>query len=226
MRKFRLLTADEIECRVSRITPKGVQLLLYKTARTDAALLDEVYPDQWQCDFKALDGKMYGGIGIKINNEWLWRWDCGSESNMEAEKGEASDAFKRAGFKWGLGAELYTAPNITVPPDKCNIKDGKCYDIFKVVNIQYDENEKICGLDIDNLYKHCTAFHMGEVDNKKAENGEAALVRQQILEHFKGDIDAVDDFVTKTTLGNFRSLDGMELKHLKVILQRAKYEGK
>ena len=38
----------------------------------------------------------------------------GIESNTEKEKGQASDAFKRAGFNWGIGRELYTAPFIYV----------------------------------------------------------------------------------------------------------------
>ena len=180
MRKFRVLRADEIECRISQIKENGVQLLLYKTARTDSALLDEVYPDQWQCDFKALDGKMYGGIGIKIGDEWLWRWDCGSESNMEAEKGEASDAFKRAGFKWGIGTELYSSPFIWVPADRCKIEKGKCFDRFKVVNIGYDENEKIVELDIDNLSTHKSAFHLG--NTSKADPSRIDLLRKQILD--------------------------------------------
>ena len=59
-----------------------MSLLLYKTARTDAALLDETFgADRWQNDYKILDGKLYGD------------GDCGTESNMEAEKGQASDAF-------------------------------------------------------------------------------------------------------------------------------------
>ena len=126
MRNFRLLMEPEIECRIAEIRKDGrsLSLLLYKTARTDAAMLDEVYgPENWQNDFKILDGKLYGGIGIPFGDQWVWRWDCGTESNMEAEKGQASDAFKRAGFKWGIGAELYTSPRITVPSDKCNIKE-------------------------------------------------------------------------------------------------------
>ena len=111
---MRKLKADEIECRVAQITAKGCSLLLYKTARVDRAILDEEFGNRWQNDFKVIDGKMYGGIGIydKELSQWLWRWDCGTESNTEAEKGQASDAFKRAGFKWGIGVELYTAPFI------------------------------------------------------------------------------------------------------------------
>ena len=39
------------------------------------------------------------------------------------EKGEASDSFKRAGFKWGIGRELYTSPFIYISADKCNIQE-------------------------------------------------------------------------------------------------------
>lgn len=188
-RKFRFLTADEIECRVAQCSDKGVQLLLYKTARTDAALLDEVYPDAWQNDFKVIDGKMYGGIGIKVNSEWLWRWDCGTESNMEAEKGEASDAFKRAGFKWGIGAELYSSPFVLVKPENCKIENRKCYDRFKVSGIDYDENGKINFLAIDNVSQHKAAFMFGDTRKKVQENAQegvqeapsANALRQQIL---------------------------------------------
>lgn len=192
-RKFRFLEAEEIECRVAQCSDKGVQLLLYKTARTDAALLDEVYPDAWQNDFKVIDGKMYGGIGIKVSGEWLWRWDCGTESNMEAEKGEASDAFKRAGFKWGIGAELYTSPFIWVKPDACKLvpqNNGsvKCYDRFKVAGIDYDENGRISFLAIDNVSKHCAAFLFGDTKRVKEsvkegvqEEPTANALRQQIL---------------------------------------------
>lgn len=127
MSKIRKLTADEIECRVAQVGAKGVSLLLYKTARTDKAILDETYGDLWQNDFKPIDGKMYGGIGVynKDLKEWLWRWDCGTESNTEAEKGQASDCFKRAGFKWGIGVELYTSPFIFVPVETVKDERGK-----------------------------------------------------------------------------------------------------
>ena len=165
MKLFRLLRADEIECRVSRVTPKGVVLLLYKTARTDADLLDDTFgAGQWTNDFKIVDGVLYGGIGIKVDHRikpdcpFVWKWDAGTESNTEAEKGRASDAFKRAGFKWGLGRELYSAPFIFIPAGKCNIENGKCYDNFKVGSISYD-GEKISGLTI--TLKGATVFEWG-----------------------------------------------------------------
>lgn len=150
MNAFRLLTADEIECRISQISDKGLSLLLYKTARTDANLLDEKYsPSRWTNDFKVVDGVLYGGIGIDFDEGvWVWKWDAGTESNTEAEKGRASDAFKRAGFKWGIGRELYTAPRIWIPADKCNIKDRRCYDTFTVEKIAYNDKQEISGLSI------------------------------------------------------------------------------
>ena len=163
MNGFRLLTADEIECRISQISDKGVTLLLYKTARTDANMLDEKYgPFEWQNDFKVVDGVLYGGIGISDNQGgYVWKWDAGTESNTEAEKGRASDAFKRAGFKWGIGRELYTAPRIWISAEKCNIRDRKCYDTFEVEKIAYNDKQEISGISILCNGKRCFVWQRG-----------------------------------------------------------------
>lgn len=165
MKEFRLLRPEEIECRVQKVTQKGVSLLLYKTARTDADILDEKYGAfGWMNDFKVVDGTLYGGICIGDDDHgYIWKWDAGTESNTEAEKGRASDAFKRAGFKWGIGRELYSAPFIFIPASKCNITDGKCYDKFDVGDIQYDEQEKICYLCL--TLKGSTVFEWGTPKN-------------------------------------------------------------
>ena len=155
---MRKLLPEEIECRVAKTTAKGCQLLLYKTARVDRAILDEEFGQMnWQNDFKVIDGKMYGGIGISRNNngitEWVWKWDCGTESNTEKEKGEASDCFKRAGFKWGIGVELYSAPFIWYNCETVRKENGKYeltdkYAKFSVKNIGYDEAGNINALTI------------------------------------------------------------------------------
>ena len=158
MNSFRLLKADEIECRISQINDKGLTLLLYKTARTDANLLDITFgPFGWENDFKLVDGVLYGGIGVWDDDRdtCIWKWDAGTESNTEAEKGRASDAFKRAGFKWGIGRELYTAPRIWIPADKCNIKDRRCYDSFEVEKIAYNDKSEISGISILCNGKRC-----------------------------------------------------------------------
>lgn len=124
---FRLLKADEIEVKVKQVKENGSVFLLYKTARTDMDLLDEtVKPHLWQSDYKVVNDNLYAGIGICCSGEWVWKWDCGIESRADGEgnekKGEASDAFKRAGFKWGIGRELYTSPFIWIGSDILPVK--------------------------------------------------------------------------------------------------------
>ena len=155
--QFRDLTADDIEVRVQSVKQNGLILLLYKNARVDMAILDEtVGPQCWQREHYECKGNLFCRVGIDINYEhddfdaeWVWKSDCGVESNTEAQKGEASDSFKRACFNWGIGRELYTSPFIWVPASKCNINNGKCYDRFAVEKIVV-ENKRIVGLSIIN----------------------------------------------------------------------------
>ena len=134
-----------------------VNLLLYKDARVDQNILDEtVTPKHWQKDYYEANGILFCKVGINVGaltgtyDTWVWKSDCGSESNIEAQKGEASDAFKRACFNWGIGRELYTAPFVYVPADKCNISNGKCFDKFAVERIK-TVNKHIVGLSIVNM---------------------------------------------------------------------------
>lgn len=121
---FRPLRADEIECRIGTVGAKGFTMLLYKDARCDMNILDETVGEfNWQRDHKEIKGTVYCGVGILHGsieqigqgvNPWVWKWDAGSESYTEKEKGEASDSFKRACVNWGIGRELYTAPLIFI----------------------------------------------------------------------------------------------------------------
>lgn len=162
-RMFRPLRADEIEVKIKQVKPNGLVCLLYKTARTDMDLLDEtVGPLNWANDYREIKGNLYAGIGIlQSNGSYAWKWDCGIESREDSEgnqkKGEASDAFKRAGFRWGIGRELYTSPFIWIKADKANIEGGKCLDKFSVEKIAVEDG-KIVGLSIHNDTKDCRAF--------------------------------------------------------------------
>lgn len=150
---FRLLKADEIEVKVKQVKENGAVFLLYKTARTDMDLLDEtVKPHLWQSDYKVVNDNLYAGIGICCSGEWVWKWDCGIESRPDGDgnekKGEASDAFKRAGFKWGIGRELYTSPFIWISSDVLPVKcvNNKYYlkDAFtklSVSKIEYQDKK-------------------------------------------------------------------------------------
>jgi len=88
-------------------------LVSYIDSRDAQDLLDEcVGPENWQDNYQIIGDNLYGGVGINITGDpekenWVWKWDCGTESNTEQEKGQASDAFKRACVKWGIGRFLY-----------------------------------------------------------------------------------------------------------------------
>ena len=170
--KFRNLTADEIEVRVAMVKEKGVGLLLYKDARCDMNILDEtVGAENWERHHFDVKGSLFCALRIRVPRyetdpdgkqilagyEWVEKCDCGTESNMEAKKGESSDSFKRAGFCWGIGRELYTAPFIWVDNKKCNITGTKCFDDFKVEKIVVEDG-KITALSIWNNKMNCRAF--------------------------------------------------------------------
>lgn len=157
--KIRLLRADEIECRIGTISEKGISLLLYKDARADMKILDEVFgPMNWQRKHEVIGGSLYCTVSVWDDGkkQWISKMDVGTESHTEKEKGQASDSFKRACVSLGIGRELYTAPFIWVNAGKVGIEkrqDGKFYtqDKFTVIDISYDEgNRMITGLAIVN----------------------------------------------------------------------------
>lgn len=175
MIKFPDLTAEDIEVRVDRVsankanTGVGLNLLLYKDARVDMKLLDEVVgQENWQRKHFKLDGTTFCSVGILCNintpngddMEWVWKTDCGSPSNFESEKGAASDAFKRACFNWCIGRELYTCPELFIwQPNETTDpfftvaykQDGKptTYDKFECAKILI-EDKKIVAVAIRN----------------------------------------------------------------------------
>ena len=134
--KFRELTAGEIDVRVQSVKESGCVLLLYKDARCDMNMLDEtVGAENWQRRHYDCKGNLFCSVGIRIDGEWIWKDDCGTESNTEKQKGEASDSFKRACFNWGIGRELYTAPFIWIPKENVRINGNKTFDKFSVEKI-------------------------------------------------------------------------------------------
>ena len=121
MEKLKLntpLSIDEIDFRVQSVNRGGyATILAYKDARVDMKRLDDVYGvDYWQKKYDLIDNHLFCSVGIynKEINQWIWKQDVGTESMAEKEKGEASDAFKRACFNLGIGRELYDYPMIQV----------------------------------------------------------------------------------------------------------------
>lgn len=186
----RLLKAEEIECRIGTIKGNGLTLLLYKDARTDMRILNETYGNgNWQRTHEVINGNLFCNIEVwndKIN-QWVKKQDVGTESFTEKEKGEASDSFKRAGFNFGIGVELYTSPFIWITP-RADMKPYNTKDlnnepanefylykqnayttktIFKVNKIGYNDNREINRLEIvDNKGNIRFSLLPGEEENK------------------------------------------------------------
>lgn len=159
---FRLLKAEEIEVRIASCNKGGVQLLLYKNARVDANILDETVGNlNWCKTYTRENHNCILSIWDSEKNCWIEKEDTGTESYSEAEKGLASDSFKRAGFAFGIGRELYTAPNIFIFSSELATfqNDGmkyRCYDSFRVVEVVYNHNRTINSVVIENLNTHRT----------------------------------------------------------------------
>lgn len=152
--KFRDLKAEEIECRVGNTKRKdprlpksdtnpvvGFQILLYKTARVDANILDEtVGAFNWCKKFYQVKNTMFCSVGIKDKDtgEWVFKDDCGDDDfQTEQIKGEASDSFKRAGFAWGIGRKnLYYGPFIWI---NCNDKVNETSKLY-VSEVEYKDS--------------------------------------------------------------------------------------
>lgn len=167
--KFKTLTSNEIEVRPTDTKYKGkATLLLYQDARCGMNALDSIVGKfNWQKRYEEVAGVIYCGIAIKNTetNEWIWKYDCGTKSNIEAEKGEASDSFKRACVNWGIGRELYTAPVIKINcPDSYYYND-KFTMTFKVKDIAYNADKISKLIIVDKFNKEVFNWTEGKTAN-------------------------------------------------------------
>ncbi len=113
--EFRNLKPSDIELRVKTCKKGGTSFLLYKNARCDMNVLDEsVGSSNWQRHHTRNNANCIISIWDEDKKQWIEKEDTGTETYSEKEKGIASDSFKRAGFNWGIGRELYTAPFIYI----------------------------------------------------------------------------------------------------------------
>lgn len=144
MKDIRLLRPDEIEVRIQSVNKGGVRLLLFKNARCDMNILDETFGAMnWQRRHTRDNTNCIVSIWDETKKQWIEKEDTGTDSETEAQKGRASDSFKRACFNVGIGRELYTAPDIFVFKSdlKTYTANGdkyRCYDSFEVTDITYD----------------------------------------------------------------------------------------
>lgn len=158
--KFRNLRADEIDVRVGQVKDNGFSLLLYQDSRCAMDILDEaVGVMNWKREHTRDNANCIISIWDESKQQWVSKEDTGTESRTEAEKGLASDSFKRSAVNWGIGRALYTSPfiwiNVNVKDDKGNlIKFNDKYDKFAVEKIAYNDKDEIIGLSIINTSKN------------------------------------------------------------------------
>ncbi len=123
----------------------GAQCVAYIDARDVQDLLDNVVgAEKWQVKYSEYKGNLFASIGIKCGEEWVFKSDCGTESNVEKQKGEASDAFKRAGVMWGIGRFLYSKDIL------------KIRDVVNVNNKYYPATPQ--GKRIYNINEYCNSL--------------------------------------------------------------------
>ena len=147
--KFEPLKAEEVECRVNTVNDKGMSLVLHLDARTVMNILDAaVGPLNWKREHRLVGDSLYCTISVydSEKQEWIVKEDVGTASNSAAEKGAASDSFKRAAVSFGIGRELYFAPFIFIRKGDFETK----YDKFEVTEFK-TENGRITSLKIKNL---------------------------------------------------------------------------
>lgn len=102
--------------RVQSANQYGASCVAYIDSRQVQDLLDEVVGAYgWQTNFEEHKGNLFCNLGICVKGVWIWKSDCGTESQVEKQKGEASDAFKRAAVMWGIGRFLYSKKIIKLP---------------------------------------------------------------------------------------------------------------
>lgn len=100
---------------VSKNGDKGLALA-YIDARDVMRRLDEVCgPTGWQDRYEVHGSKTLCYLSIRCGDEWITKADGAGDTDVEAEKGSLSDAFKRAAVKWGIGRYLYDVPAPWVP---------------------------------------------------------------------------------------------------------------
>ena len=166
MNKFRLLKKEEIDVRVSQIASNWLTLLLYKDARVDMDILDETVGClNWKREHLRDNANCVVSIYDEDKKEWVSKEDTGTESFSEAEKGLASDSFKRACVNWGIGRELYTAPFIWISKDKVNLYDTKRKD--KNLKTVYSTNDKFHVEKIEITNKVITGLAIKNQNNKR-----------------------------------------------------------
>ena len=218
----RLKEATPIQWRVQMFKKQknGIfgHCVCYHDARDVMDRLDEVFGiGGWQRDHKEVNGRMYSGVGVLIDGEWRWFWDTGSESNVEKDKGESSDSFKRACINIGVGRFMYSLPIIKIPAIE---KGGKTYpctdpknensilwsgaDVSNYINSNLPALSRMSQSQLDATMKPSQSKE-GQLSSALIKLLNKSLLSCTIPEHFKafadGDYSVAPDFIKQRLSG-------------------------
>jgi len=201
---FRTLKSNEIEVKPQIVKENGFSLLLYKNARVDMELLDEVVgPLNWQRKHSRDNANCIVSIYDEDKKIWVEKEDTGTESFTEKEKGLASDSFKRACFNWGIGRELYSAPSIWINESKYITKNdnGKLVlnSKFYVKNIEY-ENRNIIHLEIIDSKNNLVFKYGKELSEKEKKDKAIKMITEILKDKDDGIIDNILDKYKRNSL--------------------------
>lgn len=117
-----------VSWRAQSVTKAGdkAMALAYITARDVMERLDAVVgPANWSDTYEVHQNVTICTIAIKTADGWVSKSDGAGDTDVEAEKGRLSDAFKRAAVKWSIARYLYEMDSPWVPCDSYARTDGK-----------------------------------------------------------------------------------------------------
>lgn len=201
---FRTLKASEIDVKPQTVKENGFSLLLYKNARVDMELLDEVVgPLNWQRKHSRDNANCIVSIYDEDKKIWVEKEDTGTESFTEKEKGLASDSFKRACFNWGIGRELYSTPSIWINESKYITKNnnGKLglNSKFYVKSIEY-ENRNIIHLEITDNKNNLVFKYEKELSEKEKKEKAIKMITEILKDKDDGIINGILDKYKRNSL--------------------------
>lgn len=139
------MKGSDIQVYVKTVTKsKKALCLLYKDSRYDMEELDKRYGEMnWQNSFRTVGDMLVCTISVwdEEKQQWISKENVGSATQIEKEKGHASDAFKRASSTWGIGRELYNSPDIFIQLNNEEIdNNGRCKAKFYVSSIKFTKS--------------------------------------------------------------------------------------
>lgn len=107
---------------------KGIALAYIDSREVTKRLDDVCGVAGWQSRYIPVEGGLICELSILIDGVWITKSNAAGNTKVEAIKGGASDALKRAAAILGVGRYLYYLPNVWVPIKQ----QGKSYVLAEI----------------------------------------------------------------------------------------------